>query len=112
MRGTNQQIVVALLVALTLGVWGLLARSFFPLATGSASPAPTPTPTPMVKQVYVVSSDKDGKIFFDNSPGNIAFTASGLGHVLQEAAKRGIKIHSIVSPSGIGGGGYVVFVEN
>lgn len=71
MRATSQQI-KALLLALTLGVWGLLARSFFPPATGSASPPPA------AKRVYVASSDNDGKIFFDNSPGNIGFTASGL----------------------------------
>jgi hypothetical protein len=102
MRGTSRQI-KALLLALTLGVWGLLARSFFPPATREASPPP------MVKHVYVVSSDDKGKIFFDNSPGNIGFSASGLLSVLDEAARKGVKIHSVVSPSGLGG--YVVFVE-
>jgi hypothetical protein len=50
----------------------------------------------------------DGKIFFDNLPENIGFSASGLLSVLKEAERRGIKIHSVVAPSS---GGYVVFVE-
>jgi hypothetical protein len=103
MIGKSRQIIIALLLLLTLGVWGLLARSFFPPVAGSASPPPA------AKRIYVASSDKDGKIFFDNSPGNIGFTASGLLNVLDEAAKQGIKVHSVVSPSGVGG--YVVFVE-
>jgi hypothetical protein len=102
MRVTSRQI-RALLLALTIGVWGLLARSLFPPTTGEASPAPA------ARRVYVVSSSENGKIFFDNSPGNIDFNASGLVSVLEEAARRGVKIHSVVSPSGLGG--YVVFVE-
>ncbi|HEY7307233.1 MAG TPA: hypothetical protein VH601_24125 [Bryobacteraceae bacterium] len=102
MKGTSRQI-RALLLALTLGVWALLVRSFLPPMTGEASPPPA------AKRVYVVTSNDQGKIFFDNSPGNIAFNASGLLSVLDEAARRGVKIHSVVSPSGLGG--YVVFVE-
>src|SRR5262249_60496246 len=96
MKEVNRQIKL-LLLALVLGVWGLLAQSFFTSASGSAVPA---------KRIYVATSNKEGKIFFDNSPGNIGFSASGLLTVLDEAARKGIKIHSVVSPSGIGG--YVV----
>jgi hypothetical protein len=101
MKGTSRQIKIPL-APLALGVWGLLARSFFPSATGSAS-AP-----PAVKRVYVASSDGAGKIFFDNSPGNIDFGASGLLSVLKEAEKKGITVHSVIS---ISLGGYVVFVQ-
>jgi hypothetical protein len=62
-----------------------------------------------VKRVYVALSDKDGKIFFDNSKGEIRFQPSELLRVFDEAARRGFRVHSIVTPPEIGG--FVVFVE-
>jgi hypothetical protein len=102
MKGTSRQI-KALLLVLVLGVWGLLIRSFFPPASREASPSPA------VKRVYVVSTDDKGKISFDSAPGSIGFGATGLLNVLDEAARQGVKIHSVLSPSGVGG--YVVLVE-
>src|SRR5215813_13881572 len=99
MSTTTRQIKL-LLLGLTLGVWGLFAQSFFTSASGSAVPA---------KRIYVATSNKEGKIFFDNSPGNIAFTATGLVNVLNEAARQDVKIHSIVFASNVGG--YAFFVE-
>jgi hypothetical protein len=49
-----------------------------------------------------------GKIFFENSPGNIGFSASGLLSVLKETDQRGITVHSVISVSS---GGYVDFVQ-
>ena len=98
---TSRQI-KALLLALTIGVWGLLARSFF-LSDGRDA-----APPPPVKRVYVASSDKDGKLFFDNTPGNIGFDARGLLAVTNEANRQGIKIHSVILS---GPGGYVILVE-
>src|SRR5262249_19962846 len=98
MKEVNRQIKL-LILALVLGVWGLFAQSFFTSAAGSAVPA---------KRIYVCSSDEEGKIFFDNSAGNIGFNATGLLAVLNEAVRKGIKVHSVLSPST---GGYVVFVE-
>jgi hypothetical protein len=36
----------------------------------------------------VVSSGRDGKIFFDKSPGDLVFNATGLPSVLDEAARK------------------------
>jgi hypothetical protein len=82
-----------LLLLLVVGVWALLVRSFFP---------------PASRQIYVCSMDDKGKISFDNSDGTIGFTGTGLQSALNEAARKGIKIHSVVAPQS---GGYVVFVE-
>ncbi|MGH9754593.1 MAG: hypothetical protein ACREA2_17595 [Blastocatellia bacterium] len=106
MRDTNRQIRIILL-ALTLGVWGLIARSFFPPTTGSAS-----QPT-AAKRVYVASltfGDRgEGIVSFDNSPGHITLDRSQMVFALNEAARRGIKVHSVISPSDLGR--YTVFVE-
>ena len=89
-----------LLLTLVIGIWGLLLRGLFSPASEAASPLPPE------KFVYVVSLDKSG-YHFDNTPGNIAFNAAGLAEALNEAARKGIRVHSVVSSTA----GYVVFVE-
>lgn len=100
MKNAMRQIKLLLLI-LTLGVWGLVAQHFFTSSVFSATPG---------KRIYVATSDKEGKIYFDHSAGdNLAFTGSGLFNVLSEAIKQNVRVHSIMSPSS--GGGYVIFVE-
>ena len=103
MMRTDRQIRI-LLLALVVGVWGLLLRGLFSPTSGAASSPPTE------KLVYLVSRDKDKPEFhFDNTPGNIGLTAAGLNEALKEAASKGIRVHSVIT--GIDGNGYVVFVE-
>ncbi|HKX29154.1 MAG TPA: hypothetical protein VJ302_15775 [Blastocatellia bacterium] len=92
-----------LLLALVVGVWGLLLRGLFSPISGAAGSMSAE------KLIYVVSRDKDKQIFnFDNTPGNIGLTAAGLNEALREAVNKGIRVHSVIpGPNG----GYVVFVE-
>jgi hypothetical protein len=88
-----------LLLLLALGVWGLLLRSFFPPSVGTTSG----------KRLYACTIDDQGKIYLDHSGSSLAFTGTGLVSVLDEAARQGVKIHSVMSPAN--GGGYIVLIE-
>jgi hypothetical protein len=58
--------------------------------------------------VYVSTQDEKGKIRFDHTGTVTGTTLTGLVNVLDEAARQGVKVHSITPLSR---GGYVVFVE-
>lgn len=99
MQKTNR-ILIVLLILLVLGVWGLLLRPFFadfsPLAQAQVR-----------KQYAIVAIDKDQKLAIGGD-GTIALSATGLQWAVDEAPRKGWRIHSIACPQA---GGYVVLVE-
>ena len=99
MPRTNRLLVV-LLIVLALGVWGLLLRPFFADYLPSAQ-------AQVRKQYAIVAIDKEGKLGVGGD-GTITLTATGLQWAVDEAPRRGWKIHSIACPQA---GGYVVLVE-
>jgi hypothetical protein len=98
MMDANRQIKL-LLILLVIGVWGLLLRSLVWPVSGT---------TAVEKRVYVSTQDEKGKIRFDHTGTVTGTTLTGLVNVLDEAARQGVKVHSITPLSR---GGYVVFVE-
>lgn len=99
MQGTNRLNNILLLI-LIVGVWVLVLRSMTQTAPGAAATR---------KQLVVCAIDEQGKYRFDGSGGSLGLTATGLVNALEEAARQNVTIHSIISPSNVGG--YVIIVE-